>query len=192
MTNLTVNILLLLIVAYSVSMVFMSLGRMSIRKLIGLNNSDVARHYFLLLLAQAQRKVVIYCDGERHTDSYYWDEEVLNAIERKLREHPEITLQCLFNHPVPNPLSSKFEGEHQVDLRSTGLEDSAPRDVRMIVIDDGRMTYSTRYNPAYKAWQFELVDCLTVMRWALKRVVKGEFGDSIGLLEQKFSEASET
>ena len=74
MTNLTVNILLLLIVAYSVSMVFMSLGRMSIRKLIGLNNSDVARHYFLLLLAQAQRKVVIYCDGERHTDSYYWDE----------------------------------------------------------------------------------------------------------------------
>lgn len=192
MNNPIVNVLLLFIVVHSLSMVFISLGRLSTRKLIGLNNGDVARHYFLLLIAQAQRKIVIYGDGDPHNDSYYWDEEVLNVIERKLGEHPEITLQCLFNYPVPEPLSTKFEGEHRVDLRTNGLEESAPRDVRMMVIDDGRMTYSTRYNPAYKAWQFELVDCLTVMRWALKRVVKGEFGNNIELLDKKFSEASET
>lgn len=73
MNNLTEKVPLLLIVVHSVSMVFISLGRMSIRKLIGLNNSDVARHYLLLLLAQAQRKTMTYRDGDRHAACYYWD-----------------------------------------------------------------------------------------------------------------------
>ena len=119
--------------------------------------------------------------------------EVLNAIERKLREHPEITLQCLFNHPVPNPLSSKFEGEHQVDLRSTGLEDSAPRDVRMIVIDDGRMTYSTRYKPSVQGLAVRTGRLFNSNAMGTQESSEGvNLATVSGSWNKKFSEASET
>lgn len=184
--------LLAFVVANFGAAIFISLGRMSLRKIIGLNNSEVARHYLLLLVGQAKRKIVIYDDGHADKGSYYSEKEVLHAIETRLRAHPDLLMQCVFNYPVPKPLSTKFAGDHRVDLRTTGLGDHAPPDVRMTVIDDGRMVYSTQYNPTLKVWQFELVDCSSIMRWALKRAVKTEFGERIGLVEQKFSQASET
>lgn len=185
-------VVIIFMVAAAVSMFRVSLGTMGTRKVIGLNNTDIAKHYFLLLLGQAEDKMVIYDDGDADNDSYYWDDEVLGAIEKKLQEHPEFTMRCVFNCPVPDSLIGKFAEERRIDLRTVESGSNTPRDARIKVIDDGRMAFSTRYNPVFMDWQYELTDCLTVMHWSLKRVVKRELGASLALIEQKFSQASET
>lgn len=185
-------IMIILMVAAAVTMFRVSLGTMGTRKVIGLNNTDIAKHYFLLLLGQAEDKMVIYDDGDAVNDSYYWDDEVLGAIEKKLQEHPEFTMRCVFNCPVPDSLIGKFAEERRIDLRTAESGTSTPSDARIKVIDDGRMAYSTRFNPVFLDWQYELIDCLTVMRRSLRRVVKRELGASLALFEQKFGQASET
>ena len=165
-------------------------GRMGTRRLTGLNDSDTSKRYFLLLLGQARHKMITYDDGNDVEDSVYKDQEVLKAIEEKLREHPEFTMQCLFNCPVPDSLRTKFAEEHRMAFRSTGLGKEAPRDTHMKIIDDGRMAYFTRHDYGSVVRPYELVDCLTVAPWALKSVARGEIGDCMELFDKRFQQAS--
>ena len=156
-------------------------GRMGTRRLTGLNDGDTSKRYFLLLLGQARHKMITYDDGNDVEDRVYKDQEVLNAIEEKLRERPEFTMQCLFNCPVPDSLRSKFAEEHRMAFRS---------DAHMKIIDDGRMAYFTRQDYSSMVRPYELVDCLTVAPWALKGVVRGEIGDCMELFDKRFQQAS--
>ena len=136
-----------------------------------------------------KHSVLIPTICEQH-NSFYSDQEVLNAIDTKLRENPRFVMKCLFNCPVPHPLSTTFARETRVNLRTTGLGKDRPRDTHMKVIENGRMAYFTQHDFGSTVRQYELVDCLTVRPWALKGVVKRELGDCLKLFEQRFRLAS--
>ena len=97
----------LFLVVYSVASTFYSLGRMGTRKIVGLNNSELSKHYLLLLLGQAKHKMIIYDDGDEEKDTYYWDEEVLRAFEEKLQEFPELTFAVFVQLSYSRTLEQK-------------------------------------------------------------------------------------
>ncbi len=184
--------LMIVTIVISGWMLVLHVSRMGARRITGLNDGDIAKRYFLLLLGQAKRTMVVYDDGNEVQDSFYSDQEVLNAIDTKLRENPRFVMKCLFNCPVPYSLNTKFASETRVNLRTTGLGKDRPRDTHMKVIDNGRMAYFTQHDFGSTVRQYELVDCLTVKPWALNGVVKRELGDCLKLFEQRFSQASPT
>ena len=164
-------------------------GRMGVRRFTGVNDGDTAKRYFLLLLSQARRQMIVYDDGDDAEESIYKDDEVLSAIESKLSSHPEFTMRCLFNCAPPKALREKFEALPCVDLRTTGLGEKAPRDPHLKVIDGGRMAYLTRHSFGSRSTPYELVDCLTVAPWALKGVARAELGGCLEAFDQKFQQA---
>ena len=176
--------------AVSVVVVVRSIGRMGTRRLTGLNDRDTAKRYFLLLLDLARHRMTVYDDGNDVQDSIYRDAEVLEAVEKKLRKHPEFSIRCLFNCPVPTPWCEGFAQDPRMEARTTGLGERAPRDTHLKVIDGGRMAYLARHAFGAMDRPYELVDCLNVAPWALTRVAREELGDCLERFDQRFQQAS--
>ena len=176
-------------VAWSLFLLVYYTSRMGVRRLTGLNDSDITKSYFLILLGHAQNEMIAYDDGNDVEDSVYTDDEVLNAIEKKLHENPRFEMRCLFNCPVPEVLKNKFDQESRLDLRSTGLAENAPRDTHLKVIDGGRLAYLTKHEFNSMNRYYELVDCLTVAPWVLRRVARAELGQSLNRFNERFQAA---
>ena len=181
--------LVIIVVTLSVALLVFHTGKMGARRLTGLNDPAITKSYFLLLLNQAQTEMIVYDDGNDVSDSVYTDDEVLAAIDKKFNEQPRFTMRCLFNCPVPEPLQSRFVHESRLDARSTQLGKSAPRDAHLKVIDSGRMAYLTKHEFDSTTRSYELVDCLTVAPWALRRVARSELGDCMDLFNERFQQA---
>ena len=163
-------------------------ARMGVRRFTGLNDPGTSKSYFLLLLAQAQSSMMVYDDGNDVADSLYTNEEVLDAIEKKFRDTPKFTMQCLLNCPVPERMRDKFSKESRMDARTTGLGSDAPRDTHLKIIDKGRMAYLTQHDYDSMVRPYELVDCLTVAGWALKGVARREMPGLMEEFEKKFQQ----
>lgn len=184
--------LTVVVVICSIALLVLHAGKMGTRRLTGLNDPDITKRYFLLLLDRAQKNMVVYDDGNDVEDSVYSDDDVLSAIDTKFEQQPEFRMRCLFNCPVPEPLRLKFAQGSRLDARSTGLGDRAPRDTHLKVIDNGRMAYLTRQDYNSMTRNYELVDCLTVAPWVLKRVARSELGACVTLFEDRFQQALPT
>lgn len=178
------------IAALAVAFLVVRASQMGARRFSGSNDGETAKRFFLLLLDQAKDEIIVYDDGNDVADSIYADETVLDAIQDKLDNEPGFSMKCLFNCDGPQPLRDRFSDEQRVAIRSTNLGEKAPRDMHLKIVDRGRLAYLTQHEFNSTTRLYELVDCLTVWSWGLKKVARRELGDCMEQFDQRFAAAA--
>ena len=164
------------------------LAKLGVDRFGGKNSSETAKDYFKKLLRAAERKMIIYDDGNHMEDSLYADGEVIAAVREKLVAFPEFSVQCFFNDDEELPFRDELAGHARVEIRTgTG---NASRDTHCKIIDDGRMDYLSTHDHGDPERDYEVIDCMLVPDKHLGRVARKELGEHIDNFSQKFSAAA--
>ena len=151
-----------------------------------INDDDRAVGSFKELLAQAHSNMMIYDDGNKMKGSIYMNKEVVHAIEEKLRDMPDFTMRCYFNHDENDTLFRKAFNDHdRVDIRTRSDEDR-PDDTHYKIIDGGRMAYLSRHEHGSSKRKFQVIDCRRVSESAFKDMTDSLLGEYKKDIEQKF------
>ena len=149
------------------------------------NDDDLAVDSFTDLLEKAGLNMTVYDDGNNMEGSIYTKQEVVDAVKKKLSNVPSFTMRCYFNYDEKDILFRKtFDGEARVDIRTRG--GTRPDDTHYKIIDAGRMAYLSQHGHGSRQRKFQVVDCTSVSKFALKSVTDNILGEYKKDIEQKF------
>ena len=151
---------------------------------LGENTDTTTKQHFLDLLEEAEHTMVIYDDGNKMASSIYADQDILEALKKKLQEYPDFQVQCLFNFPDPDlPFRREFSQVPSVEIRTR----SSRFPIHYKIIDDGDRAYLSRHDPGESKRQFRTVDCTKVpkrhrkyVRDTVLREYKQDFRQAFG------------
>lgn len=132
----------------------------------GRNDDTLVSNVLLGLVNEAERSIVICDDGDQPpgVSSVYDDQDVVDAIARRLDEKPELKIRCFFSSDDQTAFVSEFEGCHD---RVT-INRIARQDVHFKIIDGGRKAYVSAHRRGAQERNFRLYDCTWVAPWARK------------------------
>ena len=151
------------------------------------NDDDRAIVRFTELLEQAHSKMTVYDDGNKMDGSIYMNEEVVDAVKKKLDNELGFTMHCYFNYDENDTLFRQtFDDHDRVDIRTRPNEDARPNDTHYKIIDDGRMAYLSRHDDGSSEREFQVIDCTRISKSALKGVTDRLLGEYKTDIAQKF------
>ncbi len=105
------------------------------------NDDNIAKKKFLLLLGEAERRMLVYDDGNDNPHSIYNQTDVIERIKEKLRTTPQLKLDCVFNDDDETLFKKTFLNHDQVSIR---LRLRNPKRVHYKIID-GQKGYISRH-----------------------------------------------
>lgn len=130
---------------------------------IVVSDDQVAVKKFLELLDEARESMIIYDHGDTRAGSIYSDQEVTEAVWRKLFSNPGFSIRCLFDFDEPG-LPFRRALEH----RSSRVQIRAPVPQRdklayhYKIIDNGSKGYLSRNRAGQTAKRIRVVDCTEI------------------------------
>ena len=152
------------------------------------NDDGLAVGSFTDLLEKACSNITVYDDGNKMKGSVYMQQEVVDAVKKKLRDVPNFTMRCYFNYDENDTLFRQtFDSEPRVNIRTR--KGTRPDDTHYKIIDDGRMAYLSQHRQGVSKRAFQVVDCTGVNKLALKSVTDSLLGAYKKDIKQKFSSA---
>lgn len=147
------------------------------------NDDNTATEHFVSLLDEAEKKMVIYDDGNNMEGSIYNDPKVIDNVHNKLKQNPDFKIQCFFNFDHDLLFRKAFGNHTRVDIRTGDNVES--KDVHYKIIDDGRKAYLSRHDFSANKRNFRRIDCTRVRR-DLEHVTNAVLGEYKKDIEQKF------
>ena len=149
------------------------------------NSGEKAVVYFMRVLGEADERMVVHDDGDDVPGSIYNNEHVLEALERRLRDKPELKVCMLFNNPGVQlkilDLAKTRRDQLQIRYRRRGR----PVGDVHYKIADKRMGYFSEHDEGstYRdIWIYEFQS-------APKKACERAFGDHIRRFDSEFAEA---
>ena len=125
---------------------------------VGMNDGKVAAKSFIDLVKDAKEEILICDDGNDMADSIYNDKQVVDAIDSRLREKPQLSVRCLF-YSTENTLFTKTFTAHQQVAIDRG---SARRRVHFKIIDHGLKGYVSSHEYGESDRRYRMYDCSRV------------------------------
>ena len=151
------------------------------------NDDLFAIRQFTTLLERAHSNMAVYDDGDKMEESIYMQQEVVEAIKKKLDTVPDFTLRCYFNDNAPDTLFRQtFDGHDRVDIRMRPDGDIRPNDTHYKIIDDGLMAYLSQHGHGIRERKFQVIDCTRVNPSKLQVVTNSLLGEYKQDIKQKF------
>ena len=154
------------------------------------NDDHLAVDSFTTLLGQADANMTVYDDGNQMDGSLYMDEEVVEAVKKKLHNVPAFRMFCYFNYNEPDTLFRQaFDNHDQVEIRTRPDGHDRPDDTHYKIIDDGRMAYLSQHSHGATDRKFQMVDCTGVKESMFEDVTDSLLGAYKRDIAQKFPSA---
>ena len=139
------------------------------------DDSESVLTSFIQFLSEARTSMVVYDHGDDMGGSLYNDQRAIDAVCSKLRANPGFRLQCLLNCNHDVKFRKELANEERVDIR-TRIDSGNPSGIYYMMIDGGVKAYLSRHAPGSRDRRFKIVDCTSVSRRHLSRVVEGVLG----------------
>ena len=163
------------------------------KAVVKMNDSSAAGKAFAGLLGRAERRMVVYDDGNGGDSSIYNNEDILAKVMDRLEEKKDLRIQFCFNCDEPELLFRKEfrDNPHpRVSIKTLGLDgDSRPDDMHYKIIDDGQMAHLSRHKFGSEERRFKLVDCRARPKFISDFVSQATLGEYLEDFEEKFSRA---
>lgn len=141
----------------------------------GVNDNDTAVSMFICLVNKVENEMIIHDDGDNTEDSIYNNDNAIEAVRKRLREHKDLTIKCFFNEKEEIKMVSlgkQFPGRFVVRYRQGERPDY---DIHYKIID-GRKGYLSVHDPGGRSRKYEMVDC-TDSPQRVRRRMFGKFYD---------------
>lgn len=103
------------------------------------NDNRFAIRSFRRLLKGANKKMIIYDDGDKTPGSIYESEEVVSMVKEKLTRNKRFVMYCNFNLNDSTLFREKFESHNRVYIKTRKEKGEAIAHYK--IIDDGKMAY---------------------------------------------------
>ena len=151
------------IVCLIVSIAFLYRGWAFLRvsTMMALNSDKRAEENFLGLLRDATESMIVYDDGNKMEGSIYQNQQVIDAVRKKLSENPKFRLSCYFNFDKDVLFTEVFKNNPCVRI-VTGHEDRPDDDVHYKIIDGGLKAHISRHEVASPERRYRMIDCTKV------------------------------
>ena len=120
-----------------------------------LNSNELARTAFLELLDEAERRMIVYDDGDGDAESIYQSEVVVGAVQSKLDVKPRFRLKCVFNSSASTLFKERFKGNPRVEVR---LRRDSQKRIHYKIID-GRKAYVSHHAPGSQRRAVKMITC---------------------------------
>lgn len=133
-------------------------GLLKLKLQVGMNDDDVARRTFLLLLSEAKEEMWICDDGNNFPESIYNMPDIVDQIERRLSANSALWLFCLFSSNEETLFSEKLANHPRVAIRRTRPR----RDVHFKIIDRGMKGYVSAHALDSLDRNYRSYDCSNV------------------------------
>ena len=162
-----------------------------LKAVVKMNDNSAAGEAFTELLGEAQRRMVVYDDGDGGERSIYNNKDILAKVKDRLEEKKDLRIQFCFNCDEPELLFRKeFENNPhpRVSIKTLHLDkDSRPDDMHYKIIDDGQMAHLSRHKFGSEERRFKLVDCRVRPKFVSDFVTQAMLGEYLDDFEEKFS-----
>ena len=138
----------------------------------GCNDDSSAREMFLDLVRDAEKRIVIHDDGDDTVTSLYNDDEVVEAVKRRLQSEHELEVKCLFSRKEDIKMSllqGDFPRRFQVHYREGPRPDS---DIHYKIIDEGKKGYLSVHRVGSTEREYEMIDCTNAKPSIRKRTFR--------------------
>ena len=135
----------------------------------GWNSDKTAEDNFLALLQDATESMVVYDDGNKMAGSIYENQQVIDAVHKKLSENPKFRLSCYFNFDHAVLFRQEFAENPRIQI-VTGHRDRPNDDVHYKIIDEGLKTHISRHEVDSQERQYRIIDCTRVPKGRMAHV----------------------
>ncbi len=151
------------------------------------NDDSFAIGKFTDLLGRAQSNMTVYDDGNKMEGSLYMQQEVVEAVKKKLHDVPNFTMRCYFNFNEPTTLFRQtFDDDDRVTIQTRPTGEARPDDTHYKIIDGGKIAYLSQHEQGESKRKFQVIDCTRVRPWAFERVTDSLLGKYKKDMELKF------
>lgn len=148
---------------------------------VGTNSDSFASDVFISLVNDARHEMVVRDDGNRMPGSVYEDEDVIDAVHKKLESSLDFRMRCLFSCEDETAFTRAFKSEGRVFIRVV-----QPRhDIHFKIIDGGRQGYISTHAQGRSCRSYRLY-----RGWLRKRTRQEVFGRHIADIERAFQHAA--
>lgn len=112
----------------------------------GENTDEQATKMFIDLIESTRKSIVIHDDGDDSTKSMYNSAEVIDAIERQIKKHPNLQVKCWFNDREDIKLVNLADGIYAENFEIWYSEGERPdNDIHYKIVDGGRLVHLSRH-----------------------------------------------
>ena len=150
-------------------------------------NDDAAATLLIFVLKAAKRTLVIHDDGNKHPETVYDNECVIDAVRRRLAENQELGIRCLFNDRDDLELVRQMCAEYP-DRFKVWYGDRLMRpddDIHYKIADGGAVGHLSWHEHMQPEREFKLLDC----SGAKPRTRKRAFGKYLDQFERHVTAA---
>ena len=169
LANSVVGVVVVLCLAVAVRIIYRGWAFLQVSTTSDWNSDETAVEHFLALLDEAKTCMVVHDDGNKMEGSIYENQDVIDAVRRKLSDKPDFRLSCHFNFDDAMPFTKELEGVRGVQIK-TGQGDRSQDDVHYKIIDGGLKVYLSKHAVASKARRYKVIDCGSVPRRSMAPV----------------------
>ena len=153
----------------------------------GKNDNEFAKELLLKLIAAAEQSLEIFDDGDIMERSIYMDEDVVNAVQEKLRTIPNFRLDCWFNKDANTLFKNKLVSTKGVNIRCPSKAERPVMEKHYKIVDNGLLVYISEHQLGSTERTYDFYNCKKVNQKYLKDIVKLRFGDMLSTTREKFA-----
>ena len=150
------------------------------------NSDAIATMYFIKVVKAAKKRLIIHDDGDNVAGTPYNDENVLEALAKRLEDYKELEVNVLFNIKDENLRIVQMAGKYDGRLRIRYKNERPKGDIHYKIADD-TMGYFSEHDQGSsdrKIWLYDFTD-------ATRKVRERAFGDHSRLFNREFAMTSE-
>ena len=142
---------------------------------VGMNDDSFVQSTFVALLNEAEREMWICDDGNDFPESIYNTAEVVDAVDRRLRDNKGLHVYCLFSSKDDTAFTRAFGDHPQVHMKR-GVRPR--RDIHFKIIDDSRKGYVSAHPLGSSERGYRSYDCSKVPKH-IRHAALGRHRDSM-------------
>lgn len=150
-------------------------GLLRLNLQVGMNDDSFVQSTFVALLNEAEREMWICDDGNDFPESIYNTAEVVDAVDRRLRDNKGLHVYCLFSSKDDTAFTRAFGDHPQVHMKR-GVRPR--RDIHFKIIDDSRKGYVSAHPPGAFERSYRSYDCSKVPKH-IRHAALGRHQDSM-------------
>ena len=155
--------------ALAVRIVLRGLAFLQVSTASGWNSDETAAAQFIGLLDEAATSMVVHDDGNKMEGSIYENEEVVDAVRRKLSDNRHFRLSCHFNFDASLRFTSELAGCDGVRIE-VGNGTRPDDDIHYKIIDGGLKAHVSHHELDSRERWYKVIDCSGVPRRLLAHV----------------------